>query len=273
MPYFMDRHDLIDGTTPEEVVANHFKDIEIQHEYDVHYVSYWFDSDRNSVFCLVDAPSEKLAVEVHRNSHGLVAAEIIPVDRDTAARFLGRIVDPTGPGDLRPAFRTIMFTDMVDSTKMTQRLGDDEAMRLLRTHNFIIRTALDGHQGREVKHTGDGIMASFDTVTSGIGGSIAIQNAFGMHNEEHPETTIKVRIGISAGEPVAESNDLYGVTVNLAARICDYAEPDSVFVSNAVRELAAGKQFAFGALVQVDLKGFDEPVPVSQVLWDDPPAG
>ena len=270
MPYFMDRHEVPNDATPEQVVVNHLQDIEIQQEYGVNYVSYWFDPDRKTVFCLVDAPSQELAIEVHRNSHGLVGSEIIPIDRETAARFLGRIVDPTYSGNIPTAFRTIVFTDMVDSTKMTQRLGDDEAMRRLRIHDSIIRTTLDGHQGREVKHTGDGILASFDTVTSGIGGSIAIQNAFALHNEEHADAAIRIRIGISAGEPVAESNDLYGLTVNLAARICDYADPGSVYVSNAVRELAAGKQFTFGDPVQVDFKGFDQPVRVSQVLWDTP---
>ena len=259
-----------DDVTPEQVVLDHLKDIEVQHEYDVHYVSYWYDPDRSSVYCLVDAPSEELAVAVHRRSHGRVASEIIAIDRDTAARFLGRILDPTESGSIPTAFRTIVFTDMVDSTKMTQRFGDDEAMRRLRIHDSIIRTTLDGHQGREVKHTGDGILASFDTVTSAIGGSIAIQNAFGLHNEEHVDAAIRIRIGISAGEPVAESNDLFGLTVNLAARICDYADPGSVYVSNAVRELAAGKQFTFSDPVPVDLKGFDQPIRVSQVLWDTP---
>jgi len=266
----MDRHEVADDVTPEQVVVDHLKDIEIQREYGVDYVSYWFDPDRTTVFCLVDAPSEEAAVEVHRNSHGLVGSKIIPIDRETAARFLGRIVDPTFSGTIPNAFRTIVFTDMVGSTEMTQRLGDDEAMRRLRIHDSIIRTTLDGHQGREVKHTGDGILASFDTVTSGIGGAIAIQNAFRLHNAEHPDAAIRIRIGISAGEPVAESNDLYGLTVNLAARICDYAEPGSVYVSNAVLELAAGKQFTFADPVHVDLKGFDGPVRVSQVLWDTP---
>ena len=91
-----------------------------------------------------------------------------------------------------------------------------------------------------------------------------------MHNQENADAAIEIRIGISAGEPVAESNDLFGLTVNLAARICDFAAPGSVYVSNAVRELAAGKQFTFAEPVQVDLKGFDEPVRVSQVLWDSP---
>ncbi|MGI9610975.1 MAG: nickel-binding protein [Acidimicrobiia bacterium] len=264
----MDRHDVDDDVTPEMVVINHLKDLSIQAEYDVNYMSYWFDSDRNTVNCLIDAPSQENAVEVHRHSHGLVGSEIIPVDKDTASRFMGRVVDPTYSGDLPNAFRTIVFTDMVDSTQMTQRLGDEEAMRRLRIHDSIIRTTLEGHDGREVKHTGDGILAVFDTTTAGIRGSIAIQNAFQIHNEEHPDEAIRVRIGISAGEPVAESSDLYGLAVNLAARICDYASPESVFVSNAVRELVAGKRFEFSDAVMVEFKGFDDPMPVSQVLWN-----
>ena len=90
-----------------------------------------------------------------------MANEIIPVDPDEVARFLGRIDDPTESG--RPAesaFRIILFTDLEGSTALGQRLGDDGAMELLRIHDAIIREALTRHAGREVKHTGDGIMAS-----------------------------------------------------------------------------------------------------------------
>ena len=268
MPYFMDRHDVPSDVTPQQVVMDHLEDVEIQDRYGVNYLSYWFDPDRNSVSCLVNAPSSEDAVEVHRNSHGRLPSEIIPIDRDTAVRFLGRIVDPTYSGALPTAFRTILFTDMVGSTEMTQRLGDDEAIRRLRIHDAIVRTALEGHEGREVKHTGDGIMAAFESVTSALRGAIAMQNAFSVHNEEHPDAQILVSIGLSAGEPVAESNDLYGLAVNLAARICDYADAGAIFVSSAVRELVAGKPFTFAEAVPVELKGFDQPVSVSQVLWD-----
>ena len=108
---------------------------------------------------------------------------------------------------------------------MVQRLGDDGAMRLLRIHDGIIREALARHEGLEVKHTGDGIMASFDSVQAALACAVAIQQGFAAHNASHPEPPLMVRIGMSAGEPVAESDDLFGAAVQLAARLCDYAQP------------------------------------------------
>ena len=163
---------------------------------------------------------------------------------------------------------TILFTDMEGSTTLTQRLGDAGAQEVLRTHNAVLRDALKAHDGHETKHTGDGIMASFGSASHALQCAVAIQRAFAAHNEGADEP-IRVRIGLNAGEPVAEEEDLFGTAVQLAARICAHAEPGQILASNVVRELAAGKKFLFSDRGDVALRGFDDPVRLYEVGWRD----
>jgi len=165
---------------------------------------------------------------------------------------------------------TIMFTDIEGSTSMTQRLGDAGAQDLLRTHNALLREALKEHGGREIKHTGDGIMASFPLASSALDCAIAVQRAFAAHNAEHADAAVRVRIGLNAGEPVAEDDpggrgDLFGTSVQMAARVCAKAEPGQVLASNVVRELAAGKGHLFADQGDVVLRGFEDPVRLYEV--------
>jgi adenylate cyclase len=164
---------------------------------------------------------------------------------------------------------TILFTDMEGSTSLTQRLGDAAAQDILRTHNRIVRDALAAHSGNEIKHTGDGIMASFTSASAALEAAVAIQKALADHNQGDPDTPIRVRIGLNAGEPVAEDEDLFGTAVQLAARVCDKAEPGQVLVSNVVQELAAGKGFDFADQGEASLKGFEKPVRLHAVRWHD----
>ena len=164
------------------------------------------------------------------------------------------------------AFRTVLFTDMEGSTSLTQRLGDAKAQEVLRTHNRIVRDALKAHTGSEIKHTGDGIMASFASATRALECAIAMQRAFAEHSES-AEEPIRVRIGLNAGEPIAEEADLFGTAVNLAARIAAKAEGGEIMVANVVRELAAGKGFRFADRGEVALRGFEDPVRLHEVRW------
>jgi class 3 adenylate cyclase len=262
----MDRHDDMD-ITPEELAGAHELDLAVQAKHGVQYLSYWFDPEAKSVFCLVDAPNREAAEAVHREAHGAMASKIIEVEGHTVTSFLGPIPShPAGEAYTETAFRSILFTDIVGSTGMTQRLGDAKAMELVRTHDSIVRTELSVVGGNEVKHTGDGIMASFASVTRAIDCAIGIQRALDSHSHdaEHP---IHVRIGVSAGEPVAERDDLFGAAVQLAARACDHAAAGGILVSTAVRELCVGKGFTFEARGPFEMKGFDELVPLYEVTW------
>ena len=267
MPIYMDVHHDV-AVSPEELSALHLADLAAQDVFDVRYLKYWFSESTRKVFCLVDAPSAEAAIAVHRTSHGGLPQEIIEVAEHAMDAFLGDVpATPIGtalmPGSadivLDTAFRTIVFTDMEGSTAATQRLGDEAHMEILRRHNAIIRDALARTGGREIKHTGDGIMASFVSPSKAVACALDIQRAFTEHNAIHGEQPIRVRIGISAGEPVADNQDLFGAAVQLAARACAHALPEQVVAANVVRELCIGKTFAFADQGEVALKGFDEP--------------
>jgi len=165
---------------------------------------------------------------------------------------------PTGA-----TLRTILFTDLASSTALTQRLGDAKAQELVRAHNAIVREALAAQGGTEIKHTGDGIMASFPTASGALECAVSIQR----NVAQHAAGDLQVHIGLNAGEPVAEESDLFGTSVQLARRICDHAESGQILVSNVVRELSAGKGFRFADIGDVVPKGFEEPVRLYEVRW------
>ena len=260
----------IRGATADEVATARVRDLELQDKYGVRYLSYWFDPNEGAAFCFVDAPSADAALAVHRESHGLIPARIIEVDPRNITEFLGTIVEPP-PGEpwVQSALPTIVFTDMEGSTPLTQRLGDARAVQLLRTHNEIIRDALSALGGSEVKHTGDGIMASFTSVARAVECAIAIQRRFIEHNAAHPDPPIRVRVGMGAGEPVTDHDDLFGAAVQVARRICDCAQPGQILVSNVVRDLCVGKGFLFSDRGRKKLKGFEEPVRLYEVRWQN----
>jgi class 3 adenylate cyclase len=184
--------------------------------------------------------------------------------RETAeviSDFLGEGEEATAGAEAPAAgaVHTILFTDVEGSTAMTQRLGDAKARDVLREHERMVREALKAHSGSEVKTMGDGFMASFSSATKALECAIAMQRAFAEHNES-AEEPIRVRVGLNAGEPIAEDEDLFGTAVNLAARICAHAEAGQILAPIVVRELTAGKQFMFADLGETELRGFDDPV-------------
>ena len=256
MPLFLDRHDL-PGATARDLAAAHKKDADVEARHGVHYVTYWHDEKRDTVFCLAQAPSKEAAAAVHRESHGLEADVIIEVDQRAVTAFLGSLLEPElGEPFVQTAFRAILFTDMEGSTGLANRVGDARAIKLIRAHDEAVRAALAEHGGSEVKHTGDGIMASFTSAVSSVECAVDIQKRLA----DLQSQGLHVRIGVSAGEPVTEEGDLFGAAVSLASRVCAHCDPGGILVSTAVRELAVGKGFKFADRGLAELKGFDEPV-------------
>ena len=249
------------AVSPEELADAHVLDIETQDRYGVRYHTYWFDPDRQSVFCLAEGPSKAAVENVHRDSHGLTADAIVEVDPSIPLNDLFGSLPTHPPGEAytAPAMRAIVFTDICGSVAQTHELGDAGHLALLRDHNEIVRTQLARHDGREVKHTGDGIMAAFTSVSAAVAFGIAVQTALDVRNEQSP-ASLRVSIGISAGEPVTDDHDdLFGAAVQLAARLCGAAAPGDIAVSIAVRELCMGKQFKFEDRGTIPLKSLPEP--------------
>jgi class 3 adenylate cyclase len=276
MPLYMDIHNLPEGTTAEDVAKAHAKDMETQRKYGVEYHKYWVNETGRKVFCLAHAPSAEAAECVHREAHGMLAEKIIEVEPDVAEVFLGGtetnpagavLLPGGGPNERDPGIRTVLFTDIVNSTTITQSLGDEAAMAMLGVHDAIVREALSAVGGREVKHTGDGIMASFVSAAGAVRCAIQIQRELEKHGSANPHRSLKVRVGAAAGEPVEQNNDLFGSTVQLAARLCAHAQPEQILVSNAIAELCIGKGLMFEDLGEVDLKGFGSPVRTHAAAW------
>ena len=164
-------------------------------------------------------------------------------------------------------FVAVLFTDIVGSTALTQARGDDAAQLVVHAHNEIVRDALALHGGREIKHTGDGIMATFPQITSAVDGAAAIQQACQRASAADPELGLGICIGINAGEPIHEGGDIFGTPVQMAARVLSKAEGYEIAVSNIVREMCVGKSYSFTKKGDYELKGFEEPVPIFLVEW------
>lgn len=268
MPLYMDRHDIEPGTPPHKVAEAHHADLMLQEKYACKAITYWFDEERCAAFCLIEAPNRKAVRKMHEEAHGLIPYQIIEVDEDLVQAFLGRIKDPDSTDVIKEsAFRVIMFTDLKDSTKMTERYGDAEAMDLIRRHNNIIRGTIAIFGGKEIKHTGDGFMLSFTSASKAAECAIQIQNAFEQINEEKRHHPLEVRMGLSAGEPVNESGDLYGASIQQAARICDYANPGQILASSVISDLCLGKNIKFESKGEVNFKGFDRDTRICEIIW------
>lgn len=267
MPLFMDRHD-VRGITAEQVAQAHLMDLAASPKHGVEFLSYWFDGGNNAAFCLAKAPGPDEMQAVHRETHGLVSNEIIRVAEDNILRFLGRIEDPSGAGVAKSPFRTVLFTDLEGSTSLLNGLGQGAYLVLLTEHDLIIRRALVATHGREVKHTGDGIMAAFENVADALRCALAIEAGFDERNASAGPPALRVRVGMAAGEPVDHNDDLFGATVNLASRICQAADGGQVLVTDLVRELGAKEGFVFSPAGRRSLKGFSGRVALFQLERD-----
>jgi hypothetical protein len=152
----MDRHEF-SGLTATDAANMHLKDMAIQDRFGVQLLTYWFDYDRQTAFCLASAPTADAVSALHAESHGGVPTQVIEVDERVVERFMGGIsAHELGEPYVETAFRTILFTDLESSTTLTQTIGDARAMALLRRHDEIIRDAVQRHGGSEVKHTETG---------------------------------------------------------------------------------------------------------------------
>ena len=271
MPIYMDVHEGLEGATQADVDVGHAIEVEIQEQYGVNVLSYWFSEEEGKAYCMATAPNPDAVIESHTASHGLVPSNIIEVDPPTLAQFLGNTEADAGDratvnGKLDTGLRMIMFTDIEGSTNVSVEYGDRAAVDLVNRHDGVVRKALNNFNGREIKHTGDGILASFVSVTKALDASIAIQEA--CKKEQHDGPNLAVKIGLSAGEPVSENKDLYGAAVNLAARICAVAQGGQTLVAGTVRNLSIGKGHRFATQGSIELKGFPEAVSIFEVEWE-----
>jgi class 3 adenylate cyclase/pimeloyl-ACP methyl ester carboxylesterase len=171
------------------------------------------------------------------------------------------------PAAAPSSLRTILFTDLEGHTAMMSRLGDARGREVLREHEQLMRQALAAHGGQEVKTLGDGFMASFGSAQKALECAIAIERMLSSPDSLAAGEGVGVRVGLNAGEPIAEDGDLFGASVIAAARIAGKARGGQILVADVVRQLAAGKGFLFSDTGEHDLKGLEDPVRIWELRW------
>jgi class 3 adenylate cyclase/DNA-binding SARP family transcriptional activator len=162
-----------------------------------------------------------------------------------------------------PDVVTVLFTDIVGSTRLFSALGDDAADEVRRSHFTILRQAITDHDGREVKSLGDGLMVAFASARAAVSSAAAMQQAVSAE-----PGGLGLRVGIDAGEPIYDGADLHGTPVVVARRLCDTAEGGQILVSDVVRLLSGRRlEVPLEQVGPVELKGLDEPVVAHTVRW------
>jgi class 3 adenylate cyclase len=162
-----------------------------------------------------------------------------------------------------PRTVTVLFTDVVGSTSLLNRLGDEAAHELRRRHFALLRHAVRHHTGHEVKSLGDGLMVGFASALSAAECAITMQRAVDSCGDP-----LALRIGVDVGEPIREDNDLFGAPVILARRLCDAAKGGQIVVSGLVRALIGGRgDHEFDSLGGLALRGYSQPVTASALRW------
>ena len=163
---------------------------------------------------------------------------------------------------------TIVFTDIEDSTRLTQALGDRAWLEILRAHNDLICSRTAEHGGTVVKGSGDGYMLAFSSARRALACSIAIQRAIA-ETFDDPGSPIRVRIGVHTGDVLAHADDFYGTAVNQAARVASAAEGGQILTSGLVRALVEGDHdLSFRDGPEVELKGLSGTHRLHELAWE-----
>ncbi|HSW13572.1 MAG TPA: adenylate/guanylate cyclase domain-containing protein [Solimonas sp.] len=169
---------------------------------------------------------------------------------------------------------TIVFSDMEGFSTMTERLGDQQAHKLIRQHNDLVRGELQRHGGKEVELQGDGFLLAFGDAAAALRCAVAIQRAFAKYSARQPQEPMRVRIGLHTGKPIKEGDRFFGLTVILAARIAGQAKGGEILASAALRErFVDDPEFSFDAGRETELKGLAGRHRMHGLLWDQNSTG
>jgi len=240
MPIYMDRHDVTDQVTAEHVAHLHQADLKIEHKFGCRGLTYWFDDNRKTAFCLIEAPNKQALQDMHNQAHGEIPNSIIEVDENIVESFLGRIEDPEMSKKTTlniindPAFRAIMVTGFGRIS-----LARNESNRLkvvLPKYNESIGNILTQFNGRIVKQESDYLLISFDNVSKAVSCALEIQAKFKGITSDFANFNLNLNIGLSTGAPVTDRDDLFEDTIKSAERMCNVAKGEIV-VSSEVRDL------------------------------------
>jgi AraC-like DNA-binding protein len=247
MAIYMDIHE-VPGAQALDLAEAHRKDILIQDEYRCKCMTYWLDESRGNAFCLIEAPDRSVVEEMHRKSHGFIPHKIIEVQNEVIESFLGRIHDPQKTelslSGLKvfseSAFRILLVIEKTDPILLEDKLGTQKARDLHRKITSLIKRISTAHGGREAEHTGTGFIVSFAQAVKAVECALSIQKDLSTIDRK----TSGIRMGISAGDPVSKSDEVFGDTIRLGKSLCTVKHGNSqVVVSTIVQKLLASNFF------------------------------
>jgi len=236
----MDRHDVSETVTAENVAELHQADLKIQKQFGCTGLTYWFDEKRKTAFCLVEAPNKKAIQKMHNHAHGQVANSIIEVSTGIVESFLGRIQDPEKTDDTvlniinDPAFRTIMVIRLKESTSLQNNSSQQKTL-LQNFHQQVLKL-LKNHEGTSVKQAKNYWLVSFKSVSNAVSVARKIQLLLKHLKKDIKDSQLTLKIGLSAGVPVTDKKSFFEDTIKLAERISEFIKGEIV-VSSEVREL------------------------------------
>lgn len=242
MPIYMDVH-IVPGVKAKDVAEAHSKDLFIQEHHNCKCMTYWIDEQRENIFCLIEAPEKAAVEEMHRKAHGLIPNKIIEVSNTLVESFLGRIYDPdnaeiTDDGlkiFCDPSFRILLVTKTTDPVLLQYNLGAEKANGLLVTHNNIIRKNITAYNGSEAEYEGSGFIISFTSAAKAVACALSIQKEM----QRADAIALGFKISINAGEPVENSNTMFGDTIQYAINLCSIAENSQIAIASRVKEFVS----------------------------------
>ena len=163
---------------------------------------------------------------------------------------------------------TIVFSDIENSTQRATAMGDVAWMKVLRSHNDLIRRHVEEWKGTVVKNQGDGFMLTFNGARQALRAMIDVQRDLEAEAERNADTAVRIRVGVHTGEVIADEGDIFGKHVMLAARVGGLADGGEILVSSIVKEIAGARgDLDFGEPKVVALKGIEGDHVVYQLLW------
>ncbi|WP_340111884.1 nickel-binding protein [Maribellus mangrovi] len=275
MPIYMDRHDVSAEVTAENVAELHQQDLKVQHKFNCRGLTYWFDDERKTAFCLIEAPNEEKLKEMHDHAHGEIPHRIIEVDPSIVESFLGRIEDPVTAKNTRlniindPAFRIIMAVE--PAIHSYNEYNKQSLQQHNNNYKKTVNNMVQHFGGRVVSNRENRFLVSFTSVTKAVKCANQLQSEV---DEKATGELPGLKIGLSAGVPVTEKNSLFEDTVKLAERMCFLSS--GISISEEVNDLYRSENVhhtSFGnrifVLSEADQQFLSRLVEFTENAWTD----
>jgi AraC-like DNA-binding protein len=234
----MDRHDVSDTVTAENVAQLHKEDLKIQDQFGCKGLTYWFDEKRKHAFCLIEAPDANAIQSMHKHAHGEVPNRIIEVDGNIVESFLGRIQDPEKAKNSElniirdAAFRIIMVIALKKLKPL--QYASEKLKSSFKKLNSEISNTLNVYEGNPVTQSDYYYLVSFKSVSNAVQAALKIQSQFKNFNKNNQHIILK--IGLSAGVPVTKKQSIFEEAIKLAERTCEIIK-DEIIISSEVKDL------------------------------------